>query len=291
MTMLPISRRIALATGLSYHVLEWNPASASDHTIVLVHGFLDNAWGWKATVDAGLGQGLHIIAPDMRGHGDSDRVGPGGYYHFMDYLADLADVVRQLGRSKVSLVGHSMGGSIVGYLAGTTPARFSRVALLEGLGPPEQPTPVPDRVARWIEGWNKTANKSPTVYPSLEDAAARLCALDPRLDPALARELAIHGTTENTDGSRSFKHDPLHLTMGPYPFRVDVAIEFWRRITAPVLLVEGAVSPNRFVGAEAQRRTEPFANREFAVLSDAAHMMQRHQPAALASLVHRFLTS
>src|SRR5262245_26616302 len=134
----PISRRIPLATGLTCHVLEWGGADAAlDHTVVLLHGFLDLAWTWVPTVEAGLAGRFHVVAPDVRGHGDSDRVGPGGYYHFIDYLADLDALVRTLGRRRLSLVGHSMGGSIASYYAGVYPDRVHRLALLEGLGPPE----------------------------------------------------------------------------------------------------------------------------------------------------------
>src|SRR5690242_11085102 len=103
---MPASRKLPLATGLSYHLLEWGEG---DHTVVLIHGFLDNAWGWQPMVDAGLAAGLHVVAPDMRGHGDSDWIGPGGYYHFADYLADLHELIDHIGqlgnagRARVSL--------------------------------------------------------------------------------------------------------------------------------------------------------------------------------------------
>src|SRR5690348_15261143 len=101
----PISRRIPLATGLGCHVLEWGrDQPALDHTVVLLHGFLDLAWTWVPTVEAGLAGRFHVLAPDVRGHGDSDWVGGGGYYHFIDYLADLDDLVRTLGRRRLSLV-------------------------------------------------------------------------------------------------------------------------------------------------------------------------------------------
>ena len=109
----PTSRMVPLGTGLRYHVLEWGVDDVSlQHTVVLLHGFLDMAWGWMRTVRARLAGRFHVIAPDLRGHGDSDRVGAGGYYHFIDYLADLHELIDKLGRTKVSLVGHSMGGSI-----------------------------------------------------------------------------------------------------------------------------------------------------------------------------------
>ena len=91
----PRAHRIALRTGLSYNVLEWGADSpaAAQHVVVLLHGFLDCAWTWQQTVDSGLFGRYRLIAPDLRGHGDSDRVGPGGYYYFMDYLADLHDLL------------------------------------------------------------------------------------------------------------------------------------------------------------------------------------------------------
>jgi len=35
----------------------------------------------------------HVIAPDLRGHGDTDWIGAGGYYHFLDYVADLDELI------------------------------------------------------------------------------------------------------------------------------------------------------------------------------------------------------
>lgn len=286
--MPPRSRRIPLATGIDCHVLEWGGADAAfDHTVVLVHGFLDLAWGWEETVRAGLGSGRHVLAPDMRGHGDSDRVGAGGYYHFMDYVADLASLIEQLGRERVSLVGHSMGGSIASYYAGSFPERVHRLALLEGLGPPEDDTPLPERAQSWIAAWKRARQREPRIYASLEAAAARLRATDDLLSEQLALRLAERGSVALPDGRRRFKHDPLHLTRGPYPFRLEAAASFWQRIACPVLLVEGARSPFAPLG-EQRRRHFPQAER--VVLDGAGHMMQRHRPAELARALSDFLS-
>lgn len=274
------SRRIALATGLTYNVLEWGAENAQ--TIVLVHGFLDLAWGWDE-VPAILAQRYHVIAPDLRGHGDSDWIGPGGYYHFYDYLPDLDEVVARLGHGKVVMVGHSMGGSVAAYWAGTRPEKVRALVLLEGIGPPEATTPIPERTARWIEAW-RVARSGAKVMPSIEDAAARLRKHDPLLDPQRALTLASHGTREVTGGF-SWKHDPLHLTQGPYPYRVDVASTFWQRVTAPVLYVEGAQSRFRLADADTERRLGAFPDCRRTVIADAGHMMMRHQPAAVAAAI------
>lgn len=287
----PVSRRVALGTGLSYHLLEWGGDDAGlDHTVVLLHGFLDLAWGWEATVRAGLAGRFHLVAPDLRGHGDSDWIGPGGYYHFVDYLADLEDVVRQVGRARVSLVGHSMGGSVAAYFAGSYPERIHRLALLEGLGPPDQSAMSgPERVRTWLEAWRRVRERETKGYADLAAAAAQLVRHDPLLSPELAAELAVRGTTRRPDGRLRFKHDPVHATFGPTPFRVAFASEFWRRIACPVLLVEGEESSFRYPPDEQERRTANFARAERAVLAGAGHMMQRHQPATLADMLAAFL--
>jgi pimeloyl-ACP methyl ester carboxylesterase len=286
-----VSRRIELDTGLGVHVLEWGGEDAAlAHTVVLVHGFLDIAWGWAPVVDAGLVGKFHVVAADVRGHGDSDRVGAGGYYHFLDYVADLRSLVAQLGRARVSLVGHSMGGSIASYYAGTYPAEIHRLALLEGTGPPEMPGTAPERVRHWLASWRRARDRGASTYASIDDAAARLRKNDPLLGEELARLLADKGTVATPDGRRRFKHDPIHVTRGPYPFRVDMAMEFWRAITCPVLLVEGGASSFRHAPAEAERRHACFANRRHAVVDGAAHMMMRHRPAELGALLAAFLS-
>lgn len=284
----PRARRLELWSGLGYNLLEWD--ADSDHTVILVHGFLDMAWGWAPMVrDSELLGRCHIVAPDMRGHGDSDRVGPGGYYHFMDYVADLIGVIDQVGRERVSLVGHSMGGAVVSYTAGAFPERVEKLAVLEGLGPPETSIAAPDRVRGWIEAWkDRVGRRAGRTYASLEDAAARLRKADDKLGEELARELALRGTTRTPDGY-CFKHDPLHLTRGPYPFLLDTAMELWERVSCPVMLVEGGESPFSKLQTDRERRYGAFPGARIETLDGAGHMMQRHRPGLLGDLLADFL--
>lgn len=286
----PLSRRIPLDTGLTLHVLEWGAGDASlDHTVVLVHGFLDLAWSWAPVVDAGLAGRFHVVAPDMRGHGDSDRVGAGGYYHFLDYVADLHALLPAVRRARLSLVGHSMGGSIASYYTGAFPDAVDRLALLEGVGPPESADSAPERVRQWLAGVARVRARAHPGYATIDEAARRLRAHDPLLDEPLARFLAAKGTARGDDGRYRFKHDPLHVTRGPYPFRVATAAEFWRQIACPVLLVEGAESAFRLAPDDLERRYACFANRRRVELAGAGHMMMRHRPAELARALADFL--
>jgi pimeloyl-ACP methyl ester carboxylesterase len=230
-----------------------------------------------------------VVAPDLRGHGDSDRVGAGGYYYFFDYLADLHELVEKTARARLSLVGHSMGGSVASYYAGAWPSRVAHLALLEGIGPPESVATGPERVIAWLAAWRRVRQGLGRSYATLDEAAARLRAHDPLLDEELARELAEHGTAAGADGRLRFKHDPLHVTPGPIGYSAEVAERFWSRITCPVLLVEGGASTFRLPPDEAARRERLFAHARRARLDGAGHMMQRHRPVELAALLVEFL--
>lgn len=280
------TRKISLATGLTYHLYEWAPSAGDapgDLTFVLVHGFGDLGYTWSEVAERLAPHG-HVIAPDMRGHGDSDWIGAGGYYHYMDYLADLDDVIAQVARPRVVLVGHSMGCSISSYYAGTRPERITALALFEGLGPQDMSSvDGPARTASWIEAW-RNARKPPRVMASLDEAVRRLRRHDHRLDEARARQLAERGTRP-AEGGLVWKHDPLHRTMGPYPFRLETAIRYWQRITCPVVIVEGGDSRLTLPADERERRRAQFANHRHVVVPDAGHMIPRHQPARVAELI------
>jgi pimeloyl-ACP methyl ester carboxylesterase len=275
------TRKLPLSTGLNYNVLEWD--GPGDTSFVLVHGFGDLGYAWREVAEQLAPHG-HVVAPDLRGHGDSDWIGAGGYYHFMDYVADLDDVVRQLARKRVVLVGHSMGGSVSSYYTGTRPDRVSALALLEGLGPPDMSDlDGPSRSIVWIDAW-RNARMKVKPMPSIDEAVRRLKKHDDRLDDARARVLAEVGTRA-VEGGLVWKHDPLHMTFGPYPFRLQVAIKYWQRITCPVLVVDGAESRQNLSSAERSTRRQWFARHRHVVVPDAGHAIPRHQPARVAALI------
>jgi pimeloyl-ACP methyl ester carboxylesterase len=281
--MAPVVRHV-VANGLRHRLLEWD--GGGDTTALLLHGFLDVAWAFHRLGPALARAGFHAVAPDLRGHGGTERVGAGGYYHFMDYLLDVADLIDQLGRRRVALVGHSMGGGIACYYGGAFPDRPWRIVAMESIYVPETPPhTLPRRTAEWVRSVRAARSRKPRVYSSVEAAAERLRQLDPLCPPEEARELA-EGSTVPVEGGRAFPHDPLHLTRGPYPFRFETAVAFWSAIRCPVLLVEAELSepPD-----DLDARAAAFADARRVVIQGAGHMMMRHQPDEVARVVLEFL--
>jgi pimeloyl-ACP methyl ester carboxylesterase len=139
---------------------------------------------------------LRVIAPDLRGFGDSDRVRGGGYYHFPDYVADVDALVRE----PCFVVGHSMGGTVATLYAGARPERVKKLAVLEGVGPLDhRDEDAPLRMAKWLDDLGKKLDAPPMTE---EDAMRRLVAAHPRVPrevlasrlPLLARRATIRST-------------------------------------------------------------------------------------------------
>jgi pimeloyl-ACP methyl ester carboxylesterase len=277
------------ANGLKHHVLEWDH-SASDITVVLLHGFLDLAWSF-AHVAARLARSYHVVAPDFRGHGDTQWVGAGGYYYFPDYILDLTRVLPQITRARTYIVGHSMGGTVATYYTGLFPHRVQKLALLEGIGPPgDDPAIAPERVLEHLRTVDNLRSRKPRILQSLDEAVETLTHIYPRVDRQVLREYARCATRPSPDapvGSLRWKYDPLHRTRSPLPFDERMFAAFIRRIECPVLLVDSADRVN--AGLTNYPRQALYTTAVQRVLVDSGHMMQLDQPQALAEMVMEFL--
>jgi pimeloyl-ACP methyl ester carboxylesterase len=280
------AQRDVVANGLRHHLLEWDGGGRT--TLLCLHGFLDMAWGFAPVAPALAAAGYHVVAPDLRGHGDTEWIGAGGYYHFMDYLHDVADLAEAVTRGDLVVIGHSMGASIAALFAGVFPERPRAVVAMEGMRLPEQPDEdLPRRAADWIHGVRRARLRGPRVLPNVEACAARIRQFDPLCPPDVALFLAERGTTP-VAGGRAFKHDPVHVTRGPYPFRLEQWTRYWRAIRCPVLLVEGErteLPPP----PDMAERVACLRDARSCLVPGAGHMMMRHAPGAVASAILAFL--
>jgi pimeloyl-ACP methyl ester carboxylesterase len=124
------------ADGLSLTADEWNHPTttdgfdASQPSVLMLHGGGQNRFSWKKTGQVLASRGLHVVALDSRGHGDSDR-SPDARYTVEALCADTRRVLEQIGRPTV-LIGASMGG-LTGILAAREagPDTVTRLVLVD----------------------------------------------------------------------------------------------------------------------------------------------------------------
>jgi pimeloyl-ACP methyl ester carboxylesterase len=250
---------------------------------------MDAAATWQPVAPALTAEGFRVLAPDLRGYGDGARVPPGGYYHFPDYLFDVADLVEQLvpAGAPLFVVGHSMGGTIANMFAGTFPERVARLALLEGAGPPDNPHEVvPDRMRKWVEDVRAVRARPPRRMASREEALRRLVGNHPRVAEDVLRERLDALARELPEGGLAWKSDPLHQTRSPSPFFAAGWAAFARRITCPVLFVSGG--PLGWHPQDEDARVSAFATLQRGEIPNAGHMMHWTEPAKLTRLLLKF---
>ena len=158
--------------GLRLHYTDWGNASAPP--LLLVHGGLDHSRSWDHVARA-LRTNFHVIAPDLRGHGDSEWA-VGSSYSLADHVYDLTCLVKAEGLEKVAVVGHSMGGMVSLTYAGAFPEKVSRLAVLDGVTnfPARRVKPIELRIADWVGDLDKTAQRKTQRYGSVSDGADRM---------------------------------------------------------------------------------------------------------------------
>lgn len=229
---------------LKLHYDDWGNRDAPP--LLLLHGGRDHSRNWDWTARA-LQKDWHIIAPDWRGHGDS-QWSADGEYKLTTYIYDLAQLIHQQKLAPVSIVAHSMGGNIALRYAGLYPEHVRRIVAIEGLGPSpkmlaeRRAVDFAERTRAWIEKKRAASARTPRRYASVEDCLARMREENKHLSEEQARHLTIHGVNQNEDGTYGWKFDPYLNIWGDGDMSQAEIEALWSRITAPALLMYGANS-------------------------------------------------
>ncbi|MFV2089827.1 MAG: alpha/beta fold hydrolase [Pseudomonadales bacterium] len=274
---------------LRLHYVNWGNEDAPP--MLLVHGGRDHCRNWDWVAEA-LRHDYHIIAPDLRGHGDSQWM-VGGSYNQVDYVYDIAQLLFQTRMTPVTIIGHSLGGSISLTYAGLYPETVSRLVSIEGMGPPPQmikdriDIPIERRLQQWVDDNRKTSGRIPRRYSSLEDAYERMQNENPHLTEEQARHLTIHGSNQNEDGTYSWKFDNYVRNFSPVGLPVESQYELYKRISCPTLLVRGTES--WATDPKEDGRADHFQNVQVASIGNAGHWVHHDQLDEFLILVRNFL--
>ena len=289
MTTGPTSR-VYFSQRLRLHYVDWGNPSAPP--LILLHGGRDHCrnWDWVA---AALRDQYHIIAPDLRGHGDS-AWSASGHYTMANYIYDLAQLIHQQELAPVRIVAHSLGGNIATRYAGIYPDAVSRLVVIEGIGPPPRPPgekphrSIDERMREWIDESRALSGRLPRRYASIEDALRRMQEENPHLSAAQARHLTQHGVNQNEDGTYSWKFDNYVRVWPPYDMSREEIAALWSRIACPTLLVYGKESWAK--NPEADGRAAYFRNARVLGVEGAGHWVHHDRLELFLQEVRGFLS-
>lgn len=284
----PRTRKISSAR-LQLNVVEWGDPGAPP--LILQHGGRDHARSWDAVAAAFAGD-YRIIAPDLRGHGDSDWTSD-GCYDLVDFVQDFATLVDALELGPCPIIGHSLGGNIVSRFAGLYPDRVTRLVNIEGLGfSPEMVAKFAARdevelLRETIETRARRSEFAPRRYPDLATLTARMRSADERLTAEFAEHLARYAARPNDDGTLTIKHDPAMGDLASFDIKIETKHRLWGAVSCPVLLVYGAQSWASNPATDG--RAQHFRDARVELFEDAGHWVHHDRRDNFITVVRDFL--
>ncbi|MCF8707505.1 alpha/beta fold hydrolase [Rhizorhapis sp. SPR117] len=282
--------RTYISQRLRLHYVDWGNPEAPP--LLLLHGGRDHCrnWDWIAQE---LCDKWHVIAPDLRGHGDSSHSSDGRYT--MDaYVYDLAQLIHQQGLAPLNIVAHSLGGNIAIRYTGLYPENVRRLVAIEGLGDApalmakRMKIPMVEQMRNWIDEQRALSSRQPRRYHTIENALQRMMQENPHLSPERARHLTVHGMSQNEDGSYSWKFDNYIRAQSPVDLsQADIEI-LRQRIRCPTLLVYGAQS---WASNPAQDgRARHFRNARVSLYENAGHWVHHDRHDDFLREIESFLS-
>ncbi len=286
----PWEHRFVPANGARFHVVLAGPDSGE--LVVLLHGFPQFWWAWRAQLTALAEAGYRVAAMDLRGFGGSDKPPVG---HSTPVLtADVGGVVRSLGRDSAVVVGHDFGGLLAWSMPILEPRITRAVAVLAA------PHPVPllrpnnhlgararAFLARIQVPWfpERALRRGDLVTRVLADASAPGRVLPPeevRAYQAVMRMPSVAHT--------SLEHVRWLVRSTPRPDGRRYLAAMAEPVAVPVLSVRGGADRFMPSGAFALDPAHVRGPLRTAVVPAAGHLLPEEAPGDVTDLLLDFLT-
>ncbi|HWO34970.1 MAG TPA: alpha/beta hydrolase [Candidatus Acidoferrum sp.] len=127
-----ISHRFVESNGIKIHIAE----AGAGPLVLLCHGFPESWYSWRHQIEALSEAGYHVVAPDMRGYGQTDRPQATDKYSLFHLVGDMVGLVNAVSDKPAVVIGHDWGAPVAWHCALFRPDRFRAVA---GLSVPFRP--------------------------------------------------------------------------------------------------------------------------------------------------------
>ena len=285
------------ANGIRFHAVESADAHPRQPLVILLHGFGSFWWSWRHQL-TGL-PGVRVVAVDLRGYGDSDK--PPRGYDGWTLAGDTAGLVRALGHTSATLVGHADGGLVCWATAVLHPRVVDAIALVSS------PHPVALRASTLSNGAQRRALLPSLLRYQLPISPERTLT---RHDGAELERVVRSRAGATWQAGQDFAETIGRLRQAvQIPGAAHCALEYqrWavrsqlrsegrrfmhlmkRPVTVPVLHMRGDGDP--YVLSDAVHRTQQRApHGRYVSISDAGHFGHEEQPTAVNEQLRRFLS-
>jgi pimeloyl-ACP methyl ester carboxylesterase len=237
--------------GLRLRYLEWGQKQAEP--IVLVHGFSSTADAWRRVGDV-LEPDYHVIAPDLRGHGQSDW-DPQERYSDDQLAADVRKLVQQLHLRPFTLIGHSMGGAVAFSYAASYPGDIKRLVI-------EDSAPLPP---------GRTLTELRTTFASRAEVEESVRTANPTMSEAAAQGRVDVYYRPRPDGTWGFRADVVGVRHGRGAHDAEKSWENVRKVQAPTLVIRAGAEPALVSQGTAERLSRENPRIQVVTVPGAGH--------------------
>lgn len=266
--------------GVKIHYLK---AGTGKTPLVLIHGFGDTSHMWTPMFDE-FGKNYTIIAPDIRGIGDSSKPATG--YDKKNAALDIRELVKSLGYKKICLVGHDIGLMVAYAYAAQYPDEVEKLALLEA--------PIPGIG----DAWNQIYNDGRLWHFHFVDSAFALPLVKGR-----ERIFLDHFWEEMTTNPKAISEADRQIYTKAYAQdgSMAAAFEYFKafdrqdaednrkfaanKLKMPVLTIAGDKSMGGVLETQAK---QVAVNVDSIILADTGHWLIDERPAEVKAALRKF---
>ncbi len=251
--------------------------------ILALHGLASNARWWDLVAER-LSPGMRVVAPDLRGHGLSDK--PESGYSLAEVVADLRGLCDAAGLDRVIVAGHSWGASVALWFAASLPERTAGCVCVEGgVGS------LRDHLPTWREAEGRLR---PPRASGLVEATVRAWAANGPLaeggGPEAAGDILLGNFEPDGNGTlRACLRLDHHMEIVRGLYELD-ALDLLTRVLCPVLLIpaRGGPWPVEMKARAIQRAQHALGQSVRATWVEGGHDLPVQRPAEVAEAISGF---
>lgn len=263
--------------------LHYVSAGSRDKPLVLLlHGFPDFWFSWKCQI-LDLKKDFWVVAPDLRGYGQSSKPANVDDYQTFKLIGDVHGLVKSLGRSKVTIVGHDWGAVIAWCFATKHEDMVEKLIIVNGPHPMAMQHQLHNSLDQIVKSWYFVAFQAPCV-PEAFFRANDMRALD--------KVHAVYSDEERdafkyTFGKPGALTGPINYYRASFRRHSAGGLQF-RRLAIPALVVWGKRDFALTEGLAALSLDYAMGGR-VEYVSDAGHWVQRERPEVVNGHIRHFL--
>lgn len=265
--------------------------AGSGPPVLLLHGFPDSWHMWRHQIRALAGAGYHVIAPDLRGYGESDRPTDVEEYAMTKLVGDVVGVLDATGVGSAAVVGHDWGAGLAWVFASFMPERVEKLAVLS-VGHPSAlaAAGLRQRQRSWYMLWFQFPGVAEAGLSENEWAFFRQWAHGGAKagdDPDVDRQIA----DLSRPGALSTALNWYRANISPATYHRETSVRAFPRVTCPTM---GIWSSRDMVLCEEQMtESRRFVDGpwRYERIEDVGHWIPVHAPAQLNAILLDFLGS